>query len=95
MMKLFRPETREGIEPCVGEVEVSPGKVYRTWLYNEEFPIRVREGERLRIAVENRLPEGTTAHCFGGDLLPRRAPLKGAAGGAPRSEVAREKAPTT
>ncbi|MGI9188735.1 MAG: multicopper oxidase domain-containing protein, partial [Longimicrobiaceae bacterium] len=46
-----------------GEVEVGALGTYRTWLYNGEFPgpeIRVREGERLRIAVENRLPEGTT-----------------------------------
>jgi FtsP/CotA-like multicopper oxidase with cupredoxin domain len=52
----------------VGEVEVAPGEVYRTWLYNGQFPgpeIRAREGERLRITVENRLPEGTTVHWHG------------------------------
>ncbi|HEY5931297.1 MAG TPA: multicopper oxidase family protein [Nitrospira sp.] len=50
------------------EVEVAPGRVYRTWLYNGRFPgeeIRVREGERLRVTVENRLPEGTTIHWHG------------------------------
>jgi FtsP/CotA-like multicopper oxidase with cupredoxin domain len=52
----------------VGEVEVGPGQVYRTWLYNGEFPgpeIRVREGERLRVTLENRLPEATTIHWHG------------------------------
>jgi len=47
----------------VGEVEVGPGEIYRTWLYNGEFPgpeIRVREGDTLEVEVENRLPEGTT-----------------------------------
>ncbi|CAN5509502.1 multicopper oxidase family protein [soil metagenome] len=51
-----------------GEVEVGPLGVYRTWLYNGRFPgqeIRVREGERLRITVENRLPEITTVHWHG------------------------------
>ena len=52
----------------MGEVEVGPGMVYRTWLYNGRFPgeeIRVREGERLRVILENRLPEGTTIHWHG------------------------------
>ena len=52
----------------VGEVEIGPGRVYRTWLYNGEFPgpeIRVREGERLRVTLENRLPEATTIHWHG------------------------------
>lgn len=52
-----------------GEVEVGPGTIYRTWLYNGQFPgpeIRVREGERLRIRVDNRLPDaGTTVHWHG------------------------------
>jgi FtsP/CotA-like multicopper oxidase with cupredoxin domain len=51
-----------------GEVEIEPGGPYRTWLYNGQFPgpeIRVTEGERLRVTVENRLPEGTTVHWHG------------------------------
>jgi FtsP/CotA-like multicopper oxidase with cupredoxin domain len=51
-----------------GEVEIGPGQVYRTWLYNDQFPgpeIRVRQGERLRVTVENQLPEGTTVHWHG------------------------------
>lgn len=59
-------ELRIVAEP--GEVEVGPDVVYRTWLYNGRFPgeeIRAREGERLRVVVENRLPEGTTIHWHG------------------------------
>lgn len=51
-----------------GEAEVAPGNIYRTWLYNGQFPgpeIRVREGEWLRIVVENQLPEDTTIHWHG------------------------------
>jgi FtsP/CotA-like multicopper oxidase with cupredoxin domain len=46
-----------------GDVEIQPVQRYRTWLYNGQFPgpeIRVTEGERLRVFVENRLPEPTT-----------------------------------
>ena len=51
-----------------GAAEVAPGQVYRTWLYNDQFPgpeIRLREGERLRVTLENQLPEGTTIHWHG------------------------------
>ncbi len=51
-----------------GEVEVATGKIYRTWLYNGQFPgpeIRLQEGERLRVTLENQLPEGTTIHWHG------------------------------
>lgn len=63
-----------------GEVEVGPLGSYRTWLYNGQFPgpeIRIREGERLRIAVENRLPEGTTIHWHG---IPVPNPMDGVPG---------------
>ena len=38
------------------------------WAYNDKVPgpeIRVRQGERLRITVENRLAEETTVHWHG------------------------------
>jgi FtsP/CotA-like multicopper oxidase with cupredoxin domain len=38
------------------------------WAYNGTVPgpeIRVRQGERLRISVQNKLPESTTVHCHG------------------------------
>ena len=62
-----------------GEVEVAPGRTYRTWLYNGQFPgpeIRAKEGERLRITVENQLPEETTIHWHG-------IPLENAMDGVP------------
>lgn len=63
-----------------GEVEVGPFGVYRTWLYNGQFPgpeIRVREGERLRVTLENRLPEATTIHWHG---VPVPNPMDGVPG---------------
>ena len=63
-----------------GEVEVGPLGAYRTWLYNGQFPgpeIRVREGERLRIILENRLPEPTTIHWHG---VPVPNPMDGVPG---------------
>lgn len=51
-----------------GDVEVAPRGVYRRWLYNGHFPgpeIRLKEGDRLRVTAENRLPEGTTIHWHG------------------------------
>ena len=60
-----------------GEAELGPLGTYRTWLYNGNFPgpeVRVREGEQLRIVVENRLPEGTTIHWHG---IPVPNPMDG------------------
>ncbi len=51
-----------------GEVQVGAGRSWRTWLYQGRFPgpeIRVKEGERLRVVLENRLPEPTTVHWHG------------------------------
>lgn len=51
-----------------GEIEIGPGRTVRTWLYNGEYPgpeLRLREGERLRVSLENRLSEGTTIHWHG------------------------------
>jgi FtsP/CotA-like multicopper oxidase with cupredoxin domain len=62
-----------------GEVDVG-GQPYSTWLYNGQFPgpeIRVKEGERLRVAVENRLPEPTTVHWHG---IPVPNPMDGVPG---------------
>jgi len=63
-----RPLREFRLTAQLGQVEVTPGNVYQTWLYNGQFPgpeIRVKEGERLRIIVENQLPEGTTVHWHG------------------------------
>ena len=63
------------------EVELAPGRVWRTWGYNGQYPgpeIRVREGERLRITVENDLPgAGTTVHWHG---VPVPNPMDGVPG---------------
>lgn len=53
---------------AAGEVEVAPGHRYRSWFYDGAFPgpeIRVREGDLLRVVVQNDLPEATTVHWHG------------------------------
>ena len=50
------------------EVDVGSDRKYRTWLYEGQFQgpeIRVMEGDRLRVALENRLPDATTIHWHG------------------------------
>ncbi|WP_431768731.1 multicopper oxidase family protein [Salinibacter sp.] len=51
------------------ETEVGPGRTWNTWGYNGQYPgpeLRVTEGERLRVTVENQLPDaGTTVHWHG------------------------------
>jgi len=52
----------------VAEVEIASRHSYRTWVYNGKFPgaeIRVKEGDRLQIVLDNRLPEQTTIHWHG------------------------------
>lgn len=70
----FAPNTTRlgsdaGLTAAPGEVEIGPGRTYSTWLYNGQYPgpeIRVTEGERLRVTVQNDLPEaGTTVHWHG------------------------------
>lgn len=57
-----------------------PGRgIFEKWLYNGQFPgpeIRAKEGERLRVAIKNNLPEGTTVHWHG-------IPLQNAMDGVP------------
>ena len=48
--------------------EVTPGQRMRAWAYNGQVPgpqIRVREGDRVRVIVKNRLPESTVVHFHG------------------------------
>lgn len=59
-------EVRLGAEAA--EVDLGPLGVHRRWVYNGALPgpeLRVREGERLRVVAENRLPEETTIHWHG------------------------------
>lgn len=51
-------------------VQLSPGPTAKTdiWSYNGVVPgpeIRVKQGERLRITLENALEQSTTIHCHG------------------------------
>jgi FtsP/CotA-like multicopper oxidase with cupredoxin domain len=48
--------------------EVEPGRMIEAWAYNEQIPgpqIRVREGDRVRIVLDNQLPESTAVHFHG------------------------------
>lgn len=50
------------------EWETKPGKTVKAWAYNGQVPgpqIRVREGERVRVVLHNRLPESTSIHFHG------------------------------
>lgn len=53
------------------EWELAPGKAIRAWTYNDTVPgetIRVREGDRVRVTLQNDLPEPTTIHWHGIDV---------------------------
>lgn len=56
------------LEARPSEIEIAPNKRVTVWSYNGKFPgteIRAKEGERLRIAVKNNLPEDTSIHWHG------------------------------
>ena len=51
--------------------ETSPGVSVEAWAYNDQVPgpqIRVREGDRVRVILENELPESTAVHFHGLEL---------------------------
>jgi len=51
--------------------EFLPGKVFDVWGYNGHMPgptIEVNQGERVRLVVENRLPEPTSMHWHGFEI---------------------------
>lgn len=48
--------------------ETKPGTLVEAWTFNRQIPgptLRVPSGQRVRIVVTNRLPEGTAAHWHG------------------------------
>ena len=48
--------------------EVLPGQMTEAWAYNGQVPgpqIRVTEGDRVRIVLDNKLPESTSIHFHG------------------------------
>ncbi len=64
----------------VAEVDLGPLGVHPRWVYDGTLPgpeLRVREGDRLRVILENRLPEETTVHWHG---LPVPNPMDGVPG---------------
>ena len=51
--------------------EIFPGKILNLWGYNGSAPgptIQVRQGDRVRIIVDNHLPEPTSMHWHGFDI---------------------------
>ena len=51
--------------------EVEPGRKVKAWAYNGQVPgpqIRVREGDRVRVSLTNKLPESTSIHFHGLEL---------------------------
>lgn len=51
-----------------GVVDVGGGTLYSSWFFDEHYPaaeIRLREGERLRVRLDNALPEPTSIHWHG------------------------------
>jgi len=62
------------------DIDVGAGRPWRTWAYNGQVPgpeIRVREGERIGITLQNRLPQPTSIHWHG---LPVPNAMDGVAG---------------
>lgn len=56
-------------EPLKWETE--PGKKVEAWAYNGQVPgpqIRVREGDKVRLVLHNKLPESTAIHFHGLEL---------------------------
>lgn len=71
------PDTTNRLTPMTGLVDLSSGESYESWFYNEQYPapeLRMIEGDRLRVDVENRLPDPTTVHWHG---IPVPNPMDG------------------
>jgi FtsP/CotA-like multicopper oxidase with cupredoxin domain len=74
--QLLEPRIERGVkvyELVTEEIqwEVEPGRRVKAWAYNGQVPgpqIRVREGDRVRVKLTNRLPESTAIHFHGLEL---------------------------
>ena len=74
--QLFEPQIDKGVKVydiTTEEVqwEVEPGRKVKAWAYNGQVPgpqIRVREGDRVRVKLTNKLPESTVIHFHGLEL---------------------------
>jgi len=52
----------------IAEIDIGAKNTFKAWTYNQKSPgpeIRVKEGEILRVVLENNLPEPTTIHWHG------------------------------
>ena len=62
------PDREYHLTATESEVTVAPGESHAGWTYDGEYPgpeIRAVEGERVRVTLENDLPEETTIHWHG------------------------------
>jgi len=74
--QLLKPRIEKGIKVfdlTAEEIqwEVEPGRKAKAWAYNGQVPgpqIRVREGDRVRVNLINKLPESTVIHFHGLEL---------------------------
>ncbi len=74
--QLFEPRIEKGVKVydiTAEEIqwEVEPGRKAKAWAYNHQVPgpqIRVREGDRVRVNLTNKLPESTAIHFHGLEL---------------------------
>jgi FtsP/CotA-like multicopper oxidase with cupredoxin domain len=74
--QLLKPRVEKGVKVfdlTAEEIqwEVEPGRKAKAWAYNGQVPgpqIRVREGDRVRVNLTNKLPESTSIHFHGLEL---------------------------
>ena len=72
--KDVEPQTREfTLTASEFDWEIQPGTTVRAWGYNGQMPgpeLRVREGDLVKITLQNELPVATTIHWHGVDVPP-------------------------
>jgi FtsP/CotA-like multicopper oxidase with cupredoxin domain len=65
----YEPQTREfTLTASEFDWEIQPGNTVRAWGYNQQVPgpeIRVKEGDLVRVTLQNELPVATTIHWHG------------------------------
>ena len=74
--QLMAPKMVNGVKvfeitASVIQWETAPGTMVEAWTYNEQVPgpqIRVKEGDKVRMIVHNKLPESTAVHFHGLEL---------------------------
>jgi FtsP/CotA-like multicopper oxidase with cupredoxin domain len=74
--QLLEPKIVKGVKvyeitASVIQWETAPGQKVEAWTYNEQVPgptIRVKEGDRVRMILHNKLPESTCVHFHGLEL---------------------------